>query len=83
MSHFLGDMAFVERKNIMRTQSKFMSSCKLVELYATGNTTVADVTSPRITDQDGLEYTLRQLSLSVGVLTGLFMKMEQRMEYSG
>jgi hypothetical protein len=69
---------------MMKAQTEFMASCKLMELDVIGNTTIIDNNKLRnITGPDGTILTERSLSLSVEFLGGLFMKIEQKVEYTG
>jgi hypothetical protein len=69
---------------MLQTQTTFMESCKLMELDAIGNTTIIDSNKLRnTTGPDGTIFTERRLSLSVEFLGGLFMKIDQKPEYTG
>jgi hypothetical protein len=60
-----------------------MASCKLMELVVIGNTVVVNNKTRNATAPDGTIYTERRLSLSVEFMGGLFMKIEQKVEYTG
>jgi hypothetical protein len=69
---------------MLKAQTAFLQSCKLMELDVFGNTTITDNNRLRkFTGPDGTTYTERRLLLSVEFLGGLFMKIEQKMEYTG
>jgi hypothetical protein len=69
---------------MLKAQTVFMASCKLMELDVIGSTTITDNNKTRnITGPDGIIYTERKLSLSVEFLGGLFMKIDQKPEYTG
>ncbi len=69
---------------MLQTQTTFMESCKLLELDVIGNTTIIDSNKLRnTTGPDGTVYTERKLFLSVEFLGGLFMKIDQKPEYTG
>jgi hypothetical protein len=69
---------------MLKAQTVFMASCKLMELDVIGNTTIIDNNKTRnITGPDGSLYTERKLSVSVEFLGGLFMKIDQKPEYTG
>jgi len=55
-----------------------------MELDVTGVTTSTDTNSSRnITSQDGLVYKKRNLHIKLEFQSGLFMKIEQKKDYSG
>ena len=54
-----------------------------MELVVIGNTVVANNKTRNATAPDGTTYTERRLSLSVEFMGGLFMKIEQKVEYTG
>ena len=57
-----------------------------MELDVTGNTTLSDINShfiPISVLQDGVTYYQRGLTLSVEYLSGNFMYIEQKEEYTG
>ncbi len=73
------------QRSAMLSLKEFPSSCTLVELDGTVTSTII---SPfqnigEITGQDGLIYNKRILAVKIEFLSGLFMKMEQRKDYSG
>jgi hypothetical protein len=80
---FIGKLAMLDENSIMITQSEFISSCNLMELDVSGITSTANDIARRTTTHEGLLYTERRLQLSVEFHTGLFMKMEQKKDYSG
>ena len=70
--------------SMLNTQSEFQPSCNLMELDVTGNTTLSDINSHFIPIlQDGVTYYQRGLTLSVEYLSGNFMYIEQKEEYTG
>ncbi len=81
---YLGDYTKFSQQNMLKAQTVFMSSCKLMELDVIENTTFVDSNKlGNITGPDGTIFTERRLSLSVEFLGGLFMKIEQKVEYTG
>jgi len=77
---------------MLRTQTEFRPSCRLMELDVLDNTTIRDSLQPftiNITTNDtadglvALMYTQRELSISIDFLSGIFMNIEQMKEYSG
>jgi hypothetical protein len=73
------------QRSAMLSHKEFPSSCTLVELDGTVTNTIM---SPYpsigdITGQDGLIYNKRTVALKIEFRSGLFMKMEQRKDYSG
>jgi hypothetical protein len=81
---FIGDLAEFNQKSILLSRKEFPSSCTLMELDVTGVTTSTDTNSSRnITSQDGLVYKKRNLQIKLEFQSGLFMKIEQKKDYSG
>ncbi len=80
---YSGDYARFQQKSVLKTPSAFMASCKLMELVVIGNTVVVNNKTRNATAPDGTIYTERRLSLSVEFMGGLFMKIEQKVEYTG
>ena len=81
---YLGTYSSFAQQNMLKAQNEFLASCKLMELDVIGNTTLIDNNKLRnITGPDGTIFTERCLSLSVEFLGGLFMKIEQKVEYTG
>jgi hypothetical protein len=69
---------------MLKAQNVFMASCKLMELDVIGNTTIIDNNKlTNINGSDGTIFTERRLSLSVEFLGGLFMRIDQKPEYTG
>jgi hypothetical protein len=74
---------FNQRSAIL-SHKEFPSSCTLVELDGTvTNTIMIHPSIGDITGQDGLIYSKRNVALKIEFRSGLFMKMEQRKDYSG
>ena len=73
------------QRSAMLSHKEFPSSCTLVELDGTVTNTIMSPYPPigDITGQDGLIYNKRTLALKIEFRSGLFMKMEQRKDYSG
>jgi hypothetical protein len=80
---YSGEFTKFSQQNMLSTQAAFLTSCKLMELDVTGNTTVLDSDKLRSITIGGTLYTERRLLLSVEFLGGLFMKIEQKAEYTG
>ncbi len=69
---------------MLKAQTVFLASCKLMELDVIGNTTIIDSNKlGNITGPDGTIFTECRLSISVEFLGGLFMKIYQKPEYTG
>jgi hypothetical protein len=70
---------------MLKAQAAFMASCKLMELDVIGNTTITDsiIKFRNITGPDETVYTGRRLSVTIEFLGGLFMKIDQKPEYTG
>jgi hypothetical protein len=80
---FIGDLAMFNQRSAMLSQKEFPSSCTLVELDGAVKNIIAPDFSGDITGQDGLIYNKRTVALRIEFRSGLFMKMEQRKDYSG
>ena len=82
---FIGDLSEFNQRSAMLSHKEFPSSCTLVELDGTVTNTIISPYPPigDITGQDGLIYNKRTLALKIEFRSGLFMKMEQRKDYSG
>jgi hypothetical protein len=80
---FIGDLAMFNQRSAMLSHKEFPSSCTLVEMDGTVTNTIASNNIGDITGQDGLIYSKRTLALKIEFRSGLFMKMEQRKDYSG
>jgi membrane-bound ClpP family serine protease len=71
--------------NMLQTQAKFMSSCRVMELNIMENITIAE-NNQRTTGilvANGTTYTMRVLTISMDFPGGIFMNIEQIAEYSG
>ena len=82
----VADYAKFAETSMLKTQTDFLPSCNLMELDVPGNTTISDTNSTipsRVVFQDGGIYYLRVLTLSMEFLSGLFMHIEQKEEYTG
>ncbi len=71
------------QRSAMLSLKEFPSSCTLVELDGTVTNTIMSTPMGDITGQDGLIYSKRSMALQIEFRSGLFMKMEQRKDYSG
>jgi hypothetical protein len=81
---FLGNLAKFNETISLLIQKEFPSSCTLMELDVTEKTTSTHTDFIKnITGPDRLVYTERRLVLNLEFRTGLFMKIEQRKDYSG
>jgi hypothetical protein len=80
----IGELASLNRESIMLSHKEFPSSCTLMELDVIGNTPKTDTPYLRkIIGQDGLVYKERRLLIKLEFKTDLFMKIEQKKDYSG
>ncbi len=79
----LGDLASFDKLVTMLDLNELPSSCTLLELDAVTKTTFADNFARNISGLDGLIYDNRRLMINLEFRTGLFMKMEQKKDYSG
>jgi hypothetical protein len=79
----LGDLAQFNQKGILLSHKEFPSSCTLLELDAVTKTITGEIFSKNVTGQDGLIYNKRYLNLKLEFRSGLFMKIEQKKDYSG
>ena len=73
---------FAETSMLM-TQNDFLPSCNLMELDVTGNTTITDSKNTSTVTLDGVVYMYREISISMDFLSGIFMNIEQKPEYTG
>ena len=80
----VGELASLNRESIMLLHKEFPSSCTLMELDVIGNTPKTDTTNLRkIIGQDTQIYKERRLQIHLEFRTELFMKIEQKKDYSG
>jgi hypothetical protein len=80
----VGELASLNRESIMLSHKEFSSSCTLMELDVIGNTPRTDTPYLRkIIGQDGQIYKERRLQIHLEFRTELFMKIEQKKDYSG
>ena len=68
---------------ISQASKELPSPCTLLELDVMTKTKDEDKEIRNITGQDGLIYNKRTLAVKIEFRSGLFMKMEQRKDYSG
>ena len=68
---------------MLMTQNDFLPSCNLMELDVTGNTTITDSKNTSTVTLDGVVYMYREISISMDFLSGIFMNIEQKPEYTG
>ena len=70
--------------NVLKIPTEFKVSCKLMEVVANENTTIIDTNDLRnATAPDGTIYTERRMALKILFTGVLFMKIEQKVEYTG
>ena len=75
--------AIFAETSMLMTQNDFLPSCNLMELDVTGNTTITDSNNTSTVTLDGVVYTYREISISMDFLSGIFMNIEQKPEYTG
>ena len=68
---------------MLMTQNDVLPSCNLMELDVTDNTTITDSNNTSTVTLDGVVYTYREISISMDFLSGIFMNIEQKPEYTG
>ena len=68
---------------MLMTQNDFLPSCNLMELDVTGNTTITDSKNTSTVTLDGVVYMYREIIISMDFLSGIFMNIEQKPEYTG
>ncbi len=79
----IGTLASLNRESML-SHKEFPSSCTLMELDMIGNTPKTDIVLLRkIIGQDGQIYKERKLQIHLEFRTELFMKIEQKKDYSG
>ncbi len=80
----IGELAGVKQESIMLSHKEFPSSCTLMELDVIGKPPRTDIFNyKKITGQDGLVYNERSLQINLEFRTEIFMKIEQKKDYSG
>lgn len=80
---FIGDLAMFNPNTISQASKELPSPCTLLELDVMTKTKDEDKEIRNITGQDGLIYSRRYLTLKLEFLNALFMKIEQKQDYSG
>jgi hypothetical protein len=79
----LGNLASLNGDGIMLSHREFPSSCTVMELDVIGKTPKITNNLNKIIGLDGLIYNERRLYIYLEFRTELFMKMEQKKDYSG
>jgi hypothetical protein len=79
----LGNLASLNGDGIMLSHREFPSSCMVMELDVIGKTPRIKNNFNKIIGLDGLIYSERRLYIYLEFRTELFMKMEQKKDYSG
>jgi hypothetical protein len=80
---FKGDLAMFNPNRISQASNELPSSCTLLELDVVTKTKDQDMEIRNITGQDGMIYSRRYLTIKLEFLNALFMKIEQKQDYSG
>ena len=79
----LGNLASLNGDSVMLSHQEFPSSCTVMELDVIGKTPKIKNNFNKIIGLDGLIYSERRLYIYLEFRTELFMKMEQKKDYSG